>query len=181
MIEKTSGTYYSGLDFSEEQWRGKAMRKSVLLTAVVVFIVCGLAWGLAMAEEEEMCVPMGDITLESIAPEAQRESVIFPHATHFTFDCRECHHKWDYKTAILNCTTSGCHDLVEAPRNEDGRLVNDPALTILYFKSAYHEKCLGCHKEIKQQNKRQEATKTALGEQLQPAGPTGCIECHPKY
>ena len=157
------------------------MRKTVLLTAAVILVVSGLAWSLAVAEEEEMCVPMGDIMLEAISSDAQRESVSFPHAVHFNYDCRECHHKWDYRSSIMNCTTSGCHDKVDAPRDDDGRLVEDPNISILYFKNAFHEKCIGCHKEIKHQNKMQEATKTALGDKLKSTGPTGCIECHPKY
>ena len=91
------------------------MQKSVFLMAVVVLLVSGLAWGLAAASEEEMCVPLGEITLESIASEAQRESVSFPHAVHFTYECQRCHHTWDNQSAIQSCTTSACHDLTEAP------------------------------------------------------------------
>lgn len=156
------------------------MQKSVLSIAVVTCLVLGLAWGLATAQDEEMCVPMGDITLEALSSDAQRESVTFPHTLHFGFNCQVCHHAQDYRSPVVGCTTSGCHDLAEAPRNDEGRLIKDKNQSIRYYKNAYHELCIGCHKEIKQKNRSQEASKLALGEALMPAGPTGCIECHPK-
>jgi hypothetical protein len=149
--------------------------------AVVILMVSGLAWNWAAAAEEDMCVPMGEITLEPISSDPQRESVSFPHAVHFNYDCRACHHTWDNLSPIVGCTTSGCHDLAQAPRTAEGRLINDPKLQISYFKNAFHESCIGCHKQVKQINKAQEASKLAMGKKLQPAGPTGCIECHPKY
>ena len=156
------------------------MRKSVLLIAVVTCLVLGLAWGLATAQEEEMCVPMGDITLEALSADAQRGSVSFPHAIHFTNNCQVCHHYQDIGSPIVGCATSGCHDLAQAPRTDDGQLIKVKSQRIRYFKNAYHELCIGCHKSIKQKNKSQEASKLALGDKLMPTGPTGCIECHPK-
>ena len=94
------------------------MQKSVLSIAVVTCLVLGLAWGLATAQNEEMCVPMGDITLEALSPDAQRESVSFPHSVHFSFNCQVCHHAQDNRAPIVGCTTSGCHDLAEAPRSD---------------------------------------------------------------
>jgi hypothetical protein len=156
------------------------MQRSVLSIAVVTCLVLGLALGLATAQEEQMCVPMGDITLEALSSDAQRESVSFPHAVHFTYKCQACHHGQEIDSPIVGCTTSGCHDLAQAPRGEDGRLVKDEDATMRYYKNAYHGLCIGCHKEIKQKNKSQEASKLALGEKSLPTGPTGCNECHPK-
>jgi len=156
------------------------MQKSVLSIAVITCLVLGLAWGLATAQEEEMCVPMGDITLEALSSDAQRESVTFPHSIHFSNNCQVCHHEQAIGETIVGCTTSGCHDLDQAPRTDDRRLVKDEKVRIRYYKNAYHDLCIGCHKEIKQKNKAQEASKLALGAQSLPAGPTGCNECHPK-
>lgn len=63
---------------------------------------------------------------------------------------------------------------------ENGKPVKDPAMKIRYFKKAYHDMCIGCHKEIKKKNKALEASKASLGEKLAPTGPTGCNQCHPK-
>ena len=153
------------------------MRKSVLLVTVVLM---GGIWGSLLIADDEMCVPMGNITLAPLAGEGKRANVEFPHAVHFGYSCKECHHTWNGKEAVANCTTSGCHDFEKAPKTEDGKPVKDPALKIRYYKKAYHDMCIGCHKEIKNENKAVEASKTALGEKLAATGPTGCNQCHPK-
>ena len=153
------------------------MRKSVLLVTVLLMT---MIWGTLLVADDEMCVPMGEITLEPLAEEAKRSAVDFPHAVHFNYSCAECHHQWDNTSAIQSCTTSGCHDLTEAPKMDDGKPVKDPDMKILYYKKAYHDLCIGCHKEIKKKNKAMEASKASLGEKLPPTGPTGCNQCHPK-
>ena len=153
------------------------MRKSVLFVAVVLV---GVIWGSLSTADDEMCVPMGEITLQSLAQDAKRSEVAFPHNVHFGFACQKCHHKWNVEEAVQSCTTSGCHDLDKAPMDEKGRPVRDPAQRVRYFKDAFHQMCIGCHKEIKMENRKMEASKAALGEKLAPAGPTGCNQCHPK-
>lgn len=157
--------------------RGLSMRKYLLFTAVVLM---GVLWGSALIADDEMCVPLGDITLKTLAQEAQRSPVTFPHSLHFNYACQECHHKWDRSKAIENCTTSGCHDLAKAPVDKNGYPSTDTLLNERYFKRAFHDKCIGCHKAIKIKNKQMEASKAALGEKLAPTGPTGCHQCHPK-
>jgi hypothetical protein len=152
------------------------MRKSVLLVTVILM---SLIWGTFLVADDEMCVPMGEITIEPLVEDAKREEVAFPHAVHFSYSCQECHHKWDNASAIQGCTTSGCHDLQAAPKN-DGKPVKDPQMKIRYYKNAYHDMCIGCHKEIKKKNKAMEASKASLGEKLPPTGPTSCNQCHPK-
>jgi uncharacterized protein YlaI len=152
------------------------MRKSVLLVTVVLM---SMIWGTLLVADEQMCVPM-EITIEPLIEDAKRSEVAFPHAVHFSYSCQECHHKWDTKSTIVNCTTSGCHDLDKAPKTDDGRPVKDPAVSIRYYKKAYHDMCIGCHKKIKKSNKEIEASKASLGEKLSPTGPTGCNQCHPK-
>ena len=153
------------------------MRKSVLFVAVVMMVV---AWGTLLIADDEMCVPLGEITLASLAKDAKRSEVTFTHTNHFSYTCQECHHKWTGKEAIQSCTTSGCHDLDKAPVDENGKPVKDKVLKARYYKNAFHDSCIGCHKKIKVKNKAMEASKAALGQKLPPTGPTGCVECHPK-
>ena len=154
------------------------MQKVTLIVAAGLMVLI-LGWGPAVSAEEEMCVPMGDITLAPLADEAQRAEVTFPHAVHFSYSCRQCHHKWDLETPVAGCCTSGCHDLAELPKGEDGRVTKDPKLKIRYYKNAYHSMCIGCHKEVKQRNRKAEAMKLAGSDTIEPTGPTGCIQCHP--
>ena len=153
------------------------MRKSVLFVTVVLM---GVVCSSLLIADDEMCVPMGEITLASLAQEAKRSEVTFTHTTHFSYACQECHHKWTGKEAIQSCTTSGCHDLDKTPVDENGKPVKDKVLKARYFKNAFHDNCIGCHKKIKMKNKAMEASKAALGQKLPPTGPTGCVECHPK-
>ena len=152
------------------------MRKSVLVVAVVLV---GVIWGSLSTADDEMCVPMGEITLSSLAPEAKRSEVAFPHNIHFDYACQKCHHQWDAEGSIQSCTTSGCHDLDHAPMDEKGRPVMDPVQKVRYFKNAFHKSCIGCHKKIVLENKKLEMTKMPLGAELPRTGPTGCNKCHP--
>ena len=130
----------------------------------------------AAGDNGQMCIPLGIITIsapESV--EAQRSAVDFPHDLHFEFACAECHHQWaPGADQIQSCTTSGCHELEAPPEPDSG---DDE---ILYYKSAYHKMCIGCHKEIKTTNKTIAMNMTGGEEQIKTTGPTGCILCHPK-
>lgn len=157
------------------------MRKTVLWAPVILSVfVVGLMLNVALADDEEMCVPLGEITLESLADDATRTPVAFAHTTHFDYSCKECHHKWDGKTPIVGCTTTDCHDLAQVPKTEDGKRVKDPKVRQRYFKNAFHKNCIGCHRQIKLANKKLETSQAALEGQLPRTGPTGCIQCHPK-
>jgi hypothetical protein len=154
------------------------MQKVTLIVAaglMALILICGPA----LAAEEQMCIPMGEITLSPLAQEAQRTEVTFPHAVHFSYSCQQCHHKWDRETPIVGCGTSGCHDLAELPKDDQGHVTKDAQLKIRYYKNAYHSKCIGCHKEIKQRNQKAETMQLPGGGSISPTGPTGCIQCHP--
>jgi hypothetical protein len=140
----------------------------------------GLIWGSTVIAEDEMCVPMDDITIEPLTDDAKRSEVEFPHAVHFSYSCQQCHHSWNLAEPIVGCTTSGCHDLDALPVDENGKPVKAKEQSIRYYKNAYHEMCIGCHKDIKVQNKASEESMKALGQTLPAAGPTGCNLCHPK-
>ena len=153
------------------------MRKSLLM---VTLALCGVIFGSQWIVADDMCVPMGEIILEPLVEENKRSAVAFPHAVHFNYSCQSCHHTWTGNDPIVGCSTSGCHDLTATPKGEDGKPTKDAMLKIRYYKKAYHDMCIGCHREIKQQNKKIEAAKASLGQKLAPTGPTSCNECHPK-
>jgi class III cytochrome C family protein len=128
------------------------------------------------ATDDVMCIPMGDILLgppESV--EAKKTAVTFPHARHFGFECKSCHHQWTGTAQIQNCMASGCHDLKTSPKKTDVELPVSK-----YYKAAFHDLCIGCHKKIKMQNKKLEASPSILDKKLPKSGPTGCIKCHPR-
>ena len=129
---------------------------------------------------EVMCVPMGVIVLQPEQTVEQKKSPVqFPHSKHFIYECKACHHKWDGTTQISNCTTSGCHDVFKAPKKPT-KYLDYTDTGIKYFKYAFHQKCIGCHKAIKAKRKRIEMSYRTLNEKLPKTAPTGCIECHPK-
>ncbi|MCP4745458.1 MAG: cytochrome c3 family protein [Desulfobacteraceae bacterium] len=146
------------------------MRNMMLLA---VLLTC-LFIGSMVTAQEQMCVPMGDITIEPLAQKAKRQAVTFPHAVHFDYSCQKCHHQWDGEKSIDSCSTSGCHGMAEKPDTKNR------GKKILYYKSAYHEMCIGCHKDIKMNNKKLESTLLGVSKKISPTGPTGCNECHPK-
>ena len=150
---------------------------SLCMVALVMLIFVIAAPGYA---EEELCVPMGKLTLEPPSGVTQkRASVEFPHALHFGYACQQCHHTWKGESEIKSCTTSGCHDQLGTPENpETGN--PDTTKAVQYYKKAFHERCIGCHKEIKQKNEALELAEKKLDRPLMKTGPTGCIQCHPK-
>lgn len=175
-IEFCARTYYEiSLVFAIDFHRGFNMRYTVLLATVIVLMMSPL-----LAAEEQMCIPLGDITLTPLVEEAKRTNVSFPHSVHFSYACQECHHEWDGSAPVQSCSTSECHDLKQAPKTENGEPVQDSQLSIRYYKKAFHDMCIGCHKAIKASNKALEAARVSLEEPLPAVGPTSCNHCHPK-
>jgi hypothetical protein len=130
------------------------------------------------SDDETISVPLGVVHLgppEDV--EAKQPSVPFPHGTHFVYTCNTCHHYWEMDAQIENCTTSGCHDGVESPIKAGGGKVDEDEL-IAYYKTAYHKMCIGCHREIKAQNKSLEMSGRVLKEKLPNVGPSSCKGCH---
>jgi hypothetical protein len=157
------------------------MQKSVLTVGILAMALVGTIWGSTVIAADEMCVPMEDITIAPLTADAKRSEVTFPHAVHFSYACQQCHHTWNLTEPVVGCTTSGCHDLDAMPLDDKGRPTKDSAMAARYYKNAYHAMCIGCHKDIKAQNKATEASMKALGKPLPAAGPTGCNQCHPQY
>ena len=155
----------------QKQGIGLLVALTVLLTVVTLDVY-------GENEGGEMCVPLGTITLK--APEgveSKKTPVEFPHAQHFQTDCKTCHHKWQGSEPIQSCTASGCHDQIKAAERSSSYLsYSDKAIT--YYKYAYHKACIGCHKEIKVQNRKLAESYQVVNEKLPSVGPSGCTECH---
>jgi len=158
--------------------------RRVILGLSVGIVFCGVALVATAQDAKEkegyLSVPIGTIELkppEAVA--AVKNPVEFPHSRHFVYNCKECHHAWNLDARLQTCTTSECHDLVKTPKKESGAAA---VADIQYFKKAFHQKCIGCHQEIKKQNTAMEKSLRFSDKKLtlQKSGPTGCIECHPK-
>jgi hypothetical protein len=155
------------------------MRKMCVVVLVLIMVgIMGTAMQVAGEDtsDDVMCIPMGSILLEPPeSVEARKAFVEFPHSKHFSLDCRACHHQWTGDSQIQNCTVSGCHDLNEMPKK--GAKI-DKAMAFKYYKEAFHSLCIGCHKQMKMENKKKEMSAAILKAKLPATGPTGCVECH---
>jgi hypothetical protein len=148
-----------------------------LFVVLLCIIAMGYYIGTVNAEqgEEKLCIPLGTITISPPeGVEAKRSPVEFPHSVHFNYGCKECHHKWTGNTEDLSCMASGCHD------SSTSLLKTDKDQAYRYFKTAYHNQCIVCHKDIKETNEKLEMSKQNIKDNLPKTGPTGCVECHPK-
>lgn len=151
------------------------MKKILVLISCIVVTGFFLGNGFAGSGKEELCIPLGTITLSPPeGVEAERSSVEFPHSVHFDYNCRKCHHEWTGDAADLSCMTSGCHD------SSTSLLATDKDEAYRYYKTAYHEQCIVCHKEINEENQKREMSIKGVDGVLSKTGPTGCIGCHPK-
>ncbi|MEW6673332.1 MAG: cytochrome c3 family protein [Thermodesulfobacteriota bacterium] len=156
------------------------MRRLIMgLSVGVVCCVTALAATAQDAKEKEgyWSVPINAIELKPPAAiDATKSPVEFPHSRHFIYNCIACHHTWKLDARLQTCTASECHDQNKAPKKESG------VADINYFKKAFHQKCIGCHLEIKRQNAAKEKGLRVSDKKLalQKSGPTGCVECHPK-
>jgi len=105
------------------------------------------AFGLAIAASAPDTVSL-DKVKDKMAP------VAFPHKKHATdlkIECKTCHHKdADASKAAQRCYD--CHKAASADKTPDA-------------KTAFHTRCIGCHKEKLASN---------------PKAPTKCVECHKK-
>lgn len=158
------------------------MQMRAVVLSILMLVGLLTIGGIVTGEEtaDDMCIPMGNILLEPPdSIEEPRSAVDFPHNVHFTYTCATCHHKWDNQSAIQGCSTSGCHDLFEAPSKTKAAGTKDELAT-RYFKNAYHGMCITCHKQIKVNNKKLEASYRTLEKPLPKAGPVSCLKCHPK-
>jgi len=190
---KAGGTYYElqTKDCSIEGGESVRMHKigTVFLCTVslVMFVFMMVAPGYTEEEpakeepaKEELCVPLGVLTLKPLdGVDQKRADVEFPHSVHFDYACQKCHHDWAGEAEMKKCSTAECHDQLSTPNiSEEGHPYTEAA--IQYYKKAYHQLCIGCHKEIKEKNMALELSKESLDQPIVLGGPTGCVKCHPK-
>jgi len=168
----------------------KQMKTLILCLILVIF--CGVTVALSSMDEESdtgtsgpaegnayLKVPVGEIQLTAPDDIGTRKSPVdFPHSKHFTYTCYTCHHTWEGDENLQSCSASGCHDQVERPKPSDGTQPT-PEEEITYFKQAYHQLCITCHKEIQQQNVALELSLKQIKGKLPNVGPTSCVGCHP--
>ena len=162
------------------------LRMRSVVFGLIFVVLCGVTFIAAAQDakkdEGSLCIPIGirkPKLPESVKP--IRSLVEFPHSRHFIYNCKECHHKWNQDAQLLTCATSNCHDLVKTPNKATaGKPAN--VLAVQYYKKAFHQKCIGCHQQIKKQNVAKEKSPRLADKNLtlQNTGPTGCIQCHPK-
>jgi hypothetical protein len=155
------------------------------MTAIVIFIFL-IAGGLAaVAEKTEVTmdaifVPVGRLALAPpVGATPKRSAVAFPHSQHFGYTCKTCHHKWDGNSQVQSCTASKCHDQLSFPVKSKKTRANS-LKAIRYYKYAFHQQCIGCHREIKIHNDKVERSRKEIKEPLQWPGPTSCVGCHPR-
>jgi hypothetical protein len=120
------------------------------------------------------CSFIAAITLSYAATKTPNEDVVissarvftiplaFSHSKHKEYKCTECHHEYESNQDFVNGKNawqegkevklcSACHPL---ERNDK----------IMHLEKAYHVKCIGCHKQMKELKEK--------------TGPIACSKCH---
>ena len=160
------------------------MLKSIM-TAIALFIFLIAGDLAAVADKTEVTmdaifVPVGRLALAPpVGVTPKRSAVAFPHSQHFDYNCKTCHHKWDGNSQVQSCTASKCHDQLSLPEKSKKAMDNIPE-EIRYYKYAFHQQCISCHREIKIHNEKLERSRKKIKEPLQWPGPTSCVGCHPR-
>lgn len=154
--------------------------KKVLLCVLMVTLFSASSWVSAKKTMDVVNLPVGTLTVSAprgVAP--LRSSVTFPHSLHFGYACKMCHHTWNGLTPVKGCATSGCHDQVVRPKGKEGKVASSTP-GIRYFREAYHQNCITCHKRLETERQQLEKSGRVLKKPLPRTGPTGCIGCHPR-
>jgi|GEM_PF-294251 len=145
-------------------------RFSIAVSCFVIFLMTSDTF--AQDAPQTLVLPTGTMTLkapEGAEREAKRSPVLFPHSLHFSYSCKECHHKWDGAEPVQSCATSGCHENLWASlpgaSSPDEKKVK--SLT-----GAYHQVCRDCHR-------KEVTTQKSAGIKNISTGPIACDGCHP--
>ncbi len=163
-----------------ENLKSQGMSKQKAMSQLTAPIACeGCHPASPGAEEnstDSLEIPLGTLTLTAPeGSEAKRPPVEFPHGGHFDYSCETCHHEWDGESPVQNCTTSDCHDQLEA--DEKTRNINDERNS-MYFLTAYHKACIECHRDLRNQREELEGSGITDESILPEYGPLACNECH---
>jgi len=128
------------------------MKKALLCVMMATFF--SGSWAVAKKTMDAVQLPVGTLTVSAprgVVP--SRSPVDFPHSLHFVYACKTCHHTWDGFTPVKSCTTSGCHDQVAPSKKANGKVVSSTQ-EIRYFREAYHQNCIICHKRLEVKRRR---------------------------
>lgn len=145
------------------------MRWGRFLGWMVIFTVGTLLWTVNLDAQPD------DIVLDdqSVFTSRSRPAVDFPHMQHIDaeIECSSCHHRFqggenvvdeaelEEDAAGIKC--SDCH------KTEPGfRFAAELDPTKRTLQQAYHRMCMGCHRQLKKENRK--------------AGSVTCGGCHPK-
>lgn len=99
------------------------------------------------------------------------------HAEDYKIACTDCHHTykegknvWKEGDPVKRCEE--CHTIVDLAKKKDPMS--------LYF--AYHTNCVGCHKALMKEYKKEAKAAKAAGKPKpkKPKVPVGCTKCHKK-
>ncbi len=153
----------------------------------LIYAIAGLillspcSMGAADETWNSISVPLRTIILEPPDNTTPKFTpVYFPHPLHFDYSCRRCHHMWDGYTEIQNCASSQCHSRTTPP-GSFGINEAQGEEYIRYYKNAYHDLCIECHKDLKtKQAPPPEDGKKEETAEKEKTAPTLCFECHPK-
>jgi len=154
--------------------------KKALLCVLTVTLFTGGSWVSAKKTMDAIHLPVGILTVSAprgVVP--LRSPVTFPHSLHFDYSCKTCHHTWDGLTPVKSCATSGCHDQAAIPKDKEKKAAS-PTPDLRYFREAYHQNCITCHKRLETKRRQLEKSGRVLKAPLPATGPTGCIGCHPR-
>ena len=157
--------------------------KMTVFALFIIFIAGGpvVVGGETEVTMDAIFVPVGRLVLAPpVGVTPKKSAVAFPHSLHFDYTCKTCHHKWDGNSRVQSCTASQCHDQLSSAVKHQ-KAMDKKAQAIRYYKNAFHQQCIICHKEIKTINEKLERSGRKLKEPLQQPGPIGCIGCHPRH
>ena len=139
---------------------------AILATAFSLILVTGLYAGTKMPTE---------VKIQHEGFENTKGIVTFTHQKHvtdFKLACSECHH--DDKGKPLTDLKEGdevktCFECHTKPGELKGKKAKGLSKTelIAYVGNAFHQNCIGCHRDYNKKNKTK-------------AAPQKCTDCHPK-
>ena len=122
------------------------MKKFIGVALAAAAIVCLTAFVAVAAD-----APAEGIKMNAMGG---KTPVVFNHANHKAYDCKECHHKWDGSSAMQPCSAAGCHDVMD----RKDKTSKSYFFIIHERKKAKLSTCLSCHSEVATKENKKEMT-----------------------
>jgi len=152
-------------------------RKSVVFSMLVAVACLFFAAGLYAAAKDVVKINMKDCPVTKgdipFSHKKHSEEYVKAYAKLYPNGCGECHHD-DKNKPIADLKADSkvqacveCHKKCgEAPKGKDAPKL-DKKQKLEYHSEAFHDNCIGCHKEFNKEFKPKKA-------------PITCNDCHPK-